>query len=229
MTGRSYRDRADAGSDLVTNLGGYASRSDVFLLALPRGCVPVAYEVARALGASLDVFLVRKQGVPGDEELAMGAIASGGLVLLNEQMVRSLKISPNLINKVISIQRAELERRYREYRGDRSPLHVRGKTVIVIDDGLATGASMRDAVAALRQQHPSRLVVAVPIAAPKTYAELRDDVDEVVCARTPEPFRAVGVWYLKFSQTTDDEVRELLRRTRQDRDTASQTAENRAR
>ena len=165
------------------------------------------------------MFLVRKLGVPGHEELAMGAIASGGLVLLNQEMVRALGIGPSLINEVISTQRAELERRDRQYRGDRPPPDVRGKTVILIDDGLATGASMRAAVAALRQQHPARIVVAVPIAAPSTCAEFREEVDEIVCARTPEPFRAVGLWYEDFTQTTDEEVRDLLRRAREGRDT----------
>jgi predicted phosphoribosyltransferase len=229
MTGRPYRDRAEAGRYLAKKLAGYAGRPDVIVLALPRGGVPVAYEVARALGAPLDVFLVRKLGVPGHEELAMGAIASGGLLLLNEKLVRALAISPELINDVISSQRAELERRDRQYRGVRPPPDVRGKTVILIDDGLATGASMRAAIAALRQQHPARLVVAVPIAAPTTCAELRDEVDEIVCARTPEPFHAVGLWYDDFTQTTDDEVRDLLRRASEGRDNARQAAQSQAR
>jgi putative phosphoribosyl transferase len=229
MTGRPYRDRTKAGQYLAKKLAGYAGRPDVIVLALPRGGVPVAYEVARALGAPLDVFLVRKLGVPGHEELAMGAIASGGLVLLNEEMVRALGIGRSLINEVISTQRAELERRDRQYRGDRPPPDMRGKTVTLIDDGLATGASMRAAVATLRQQHPARTVVAVPIAAPSTCAELGEEVDEIVCARTPEPFRAVGLWYEDFTQTTDDEVRDLLRRARESRDTASQPAQSQAR
>lgn len=229
MTDRPYRDRAEAGWYLAKKLADYAGRPDVLVLALPRGGVPVAYEVARALGAPLDVFLVRKLGVPGHEELAMGAIASGGLVLLNEEMVRALGIGPSLINEVISTQRAELERRDRQYRGDRPPPDVRGKTVILIDDGLATGASMRAAVAALRQQHPARIVVAVPIAAPSTCAELGEEVDEIICARTPEPFRAVGLWYEDFNQTTDEEVRDLLRQAREGRDTVSQPAQSHAR
>jgi predicted phosphoribosyltransferase len=229
MTGRPYRDRTEAGRYLARRLAGYAGRPDVLALALPRGGVAVAYEVARALGAPLDVFLVRKLGVPGHEELAMGAIASGGLVLLNQQMVRELGIRPDLINHLISTQRAELERRDRQYRGDRPPPDVRGKTVILIDDGLATGASMRAAIAALRQHDPARIVVAVPVAARSTCAELREAVDEVVCARTPEPFRAVGVWYEDFTQMTDDEVRDLLRRAREGRDTASQPARSQAR
>jgi putative phosphoribosyl transferase len=229
MTGRPYRDRTEAGRYLAKKLADYAGRPDVLVLALPRGGVPVAYEVARALGAPLDVFLVRKLGVPGHEELAMGAIASGGLVLLNEEIVRALGIGSSLINEVISTERTELERRDRQYRGDRPPPDVRGKTVILIDDGLATGASMRAAVAALRQQHPARIVVAVPIAAPSTCAEFREEVDEIVCARTPEPFRAVGLWYEDFTQTTDDEVRDLLRRARERRDSASQAAPSQAR
>ena len=228
MTGRPYRDRREAGRYLAKKLADYAGRSDVLVLALPRGGVPVAYEVARALGSPLDVFLVRKLGVPGHEELAMGAIASGGLVLLNQEMVRALGIGSNLINDVISTQRTELERRDRQYRGDRPPPDVRGKTVILIDDGLATGASMRAAIAALRQQHPARIVVAVPIAAPSTCAELGEEVDEIVCARTPEPFRAVGLWYDDFTQTTDEEVRDLLGRAREGRDTASQPAQSQA-
>src|SRR3954447_20867658 len=212
-----FRDRADAGRILAAELAGYAGRSDVIVLALPRGGVPVAYEVARALGAPLDVFLVRKLGVPGHEELAFGAIATGGVRLLNHDVVRSLGILPQIIDRVTANERTELERREREYRGDRSPPDVRDKTVILIDDGLATGASMRAAGAALRQQHPARIVVAVPIAAPSTCEEFQDEVDEVVCARTPEPFYAVGLWYEDFSQTTDEEVRELLRRAAEGR------------
>jgi len=168
--------------------------------------------VARALGAPLDVFLVRKLGVPGHEELAFGAIATGGVRLLNADVVRRLGIPPDAIEQVTAIERAELERRERAYRGDRAAPEVQDKTVILVDDGLATGASMRAAVAALRQGQPARIVVAVPIAAPSTCEEFRDEVDEVVCARTPEPFYAVGLWYEDFSQTTDEEVRDLLRR-----------------
>src|SRR3954469_4993973 len=212
MPGRPYHDRRGAGRYLAEKLADYAGRPDVLVLALPRGGVPVAYEVARALGAPLDVFLVRKLGVPGHEELALGAIATGGVRLLNTDVVRSLRISPQVIDRVAATERAELERREREYRDDRPPPDVRGKTVILIDDGLATGASMRGAVAALRQAQPARIVVAVPISAPSTCEEFRDEVDEVVCARTPEPFYAVGLWYGDFSQTTDEEVRDLLRR-----------------
>ncbi len=212
MQNRPYRDRAEAGRHLAEKLAGYADRPDVLVLALPRGGVPVAYEVARALHAPLDVFLVRKLGVPGHEELAMGAIASGGMRLLNESVVRALRISSKDIDQVAKVEQAELERREREYRDDRPPPDLRGKTVIVIDDGLATGASMRAAVVALRRQRPARLVVAVPVAAAATCEEFRSEVDEVVCASTPEPFHAVGLWYEDFSQTTDDEVRDLLER-----------------
>src|SRR3954471_994073 len=221
---RRFRDRAEAGRLLAERLRQYAGRDDVPVLALPRGGVPVAYEVARALGVPLDVFLVRKLGVPGHEELAFGAIATGGVRLLNPDVVRGLGIPPHIIDRVTAIERAELERREREYRGDRPPPDVRGKTVILIDDGLATGASMRAAVAALRQEKPARIVVAVPIAAPTTCEEFEDEVDEVVCARTPEPFYAVGLWYEDFSQTSDEEVRGLLRRAEDDRAAAREGA-----
>jgi putative phosphoribosyl transferase len=207
---RPYRDRRAAGRYLAEKLADYAGRGDVLVLALPRGGVPVAFEVARALGVPLDVFLVRKLGVPGHEELALGAIATGGVRLLNEEVVRALRIPANVIDRIAATERAELERREREYRGDHSAPDVRGKTVILVDDGLATGASMRAAVAALRQGLPARIVVAVPIAAPSTCAEFEDKVDQVVCAQNPDPFYAVGLWYDDFTQTTDDEVRDLL-------------------
>jgi predicted phosphoribosyltransferase len=174
--------------------------------------VPVAFEVVRALGAPLDVFLVRKLGAPGQEELALGAIASGGLRLLNDEVTHELQINPEIIDRIAANELAELQRREREYRGTRPAPDVSGKTVILIDDGLATGASMRVAVAALRQRHPARLVVAVPIAAPTICDELRQEADEVICARTCEPLHAVGLFYEDFSQTTDQEVRDLLRR-----------------
>jgi predicted phosphoribosyltransferase len=187
----------------------------VLVLALPRGGVPVAYEVARALDAPLDVFLVRKLGVPGHEELAMGAIASGGVRVLNEDVVHHLRIPDEAIEKVARREQQELERREREYRGDRPPPEVSGRTVILIDDGLATGSTMRAAVMALRQQRPARIIVAVPAAAESTCDEFRAEVDEVFCAITPEPFYAVGLWYEDFSQTTDEEVRDLLERAAQ--------------
>ena len=220
MPVRPYRDRSEAGRYLAEKLADYAGRLDVLVLALPRGGVPVAYEVARALGAPLDVFLVRKLGVPGHEELALGAIATSGVCLLNDDVVRGLRIPPEVIDQVAATERAELERREQDYRGDRPAPDVRGRTVILIDDGLATGASMRAAVAALRQGQPARIVVAVPISAPSTCEEFQDEVDEVVCARTPEPFYAVGLWYEDFSQTTDVVVRDLLARAASERSPA---------
>ena len=205
-----FRDRREAGRQLARHLAAYANRPDVLVLALPRGGVPVAYEVARALDAPLDVFLVRKLGLPGHEELAMGAVASGGVRVLNRDVVEALRISPEIIDAVANRELQELERREREYRGDRPFPDVRGKTVILVDDGLATGSTMRAAAETLRQQGPARLVVAVPAGSPQTCDEFRDEVDEIVCAITPEPFYAVGLWYDDFSQTTDDEVRELL-------------------
>ena len=209
-----FRDRREAGQVLADTLTAYAGRPDVLVLALPRGGVPVAYEVARALGAPLDVFLVRKLGVPGHEELAMGAVATGGVRVLNDQVVGALGIPPSVIEAVAAWQQQELARRERLYRGDRPPPDVKGRTVILVDDGLATGATMRAALAALRQQQPARRVVAVPTAASQTCNELRTEADDVVCATTPEPFDAVGLWYEDFSQTTDDEVRDLLARAR---------------
>jgi len=211
-----FRDRREAGQVLADRLTAYAGRPDVLVLALPRGGVPVAYEVARALGAPLDVFLVRKLGVPGQEELAMGAVATGGVRVLNEQVVGALGIPPSVIEAVAAWQQQELARRERLYRGDRPPPDVRGRTVILVDDGLATGSTMRAALAALRRQQPARLVVAVPTAAPETCDELRAEADDVVCATTPEPFDSVGLWYEDFSQTTDEEVRELLERAARD-------------
>ena len=211
-----FRDRREAGQVLADRLTAYAGRPDVLVLALPRGGVPVAYEVARALGAPLDVFLVRKLGVPGQEELSMGAVATGGVRVLNEQVVGALGIPPSVIEAVAAWQQQELVRRERLYRGDRPPPDVRGRTVILVDDGLATGSTMRAALAALRRQQPARLVVAVPTAAPETCDELRAEADDVVCATTPEPFDSVGLWYEDFSQTTDEEVRELLERAARD-------------
>lgn len=208
-----FRDRVEAGRALALRLQSYARRADVLVLALPRGGVPVAYEVAEALDAPLDVFLVRKLGVPGHEELAMGALASGGVRLLNESVVRQLGISPAAIDAVAENEQRELERRERLYRGGRPAPNVRDRTVILVDDGLATGSSMRAAAAALRRLHPARIVVAVPIAAESTCAEFRHEVDEVICAATPEPFYSVGQWYVDFRQTTDEEVRELLARS----------------
>jgi erythromycin esterase-like protein/predicted phosphoribosyltransferase len=205
-----FHDRRDAGRQLATQLGEFAGRPDVLVLALPRGGVPVAYEVARALAAPLDVFVVRKLGVPGHEELAMGAVASGGVRVLNRQTVEHLGISDRMIDQVTAKEQKELARREALYRDGRPLPEVRGKTVILVDDGLATGASMQAAVEALRQQGPARIVVAVPVAAAQTCEELRKLADEVICAFTPEPLYAVGAWYIDFSQTGDEEVRILL-------------------
>jgi predicted phosphoribosyltransferase len=207
-----FRDRTDAGRLLAAKLRGYANRPDVLVLALPRGGVPVAFEVARALHAPLDLFLVRKLGVPGYEELAMGAIATGGARVLNDSVVEELRIPERVIDAVAAREQVELARREQLYRDDRPPPDVRGRIVILVDDGLATGATMRVAAAVLRQQQPARIVVAVPVAAPAVCRDLEAEVDEVVCAATPEPFYAVGYWYQDFSPTTDEEVRELLRR-----------------
>jgi len=211
-----FRDRTEAGRLLAGKLMKYANRPDVLVLALPRGGVPVAYEAARALHAPLDVFLVRKLGLPGHEELAMGAIATGGVRVLNEDVVRGLGIPGEVIDAVAAEEQEEMERRERAYRGGRPAPEVRGRTVILIDDGPATGSTMRAAVAALRRQGPARIVVAVPVGAVETCAEFQDEADEAVCARTPEPFRAVGLWYDDFSQTTDEEVHDLLERSAQE-------------
>jgi predicted phosphoribosyltransferase len=205
-----FGDRTEAGRLLAARLEKYAGKPDVIVLALPRGGVPVAYEVARALHAPLDVFVVRKLGIPAHEELAMGAVATGGVRVLNDQVIRGLSIPDYVVDAVATWELRELERRERLYRGDRPPPDVRGKTVILVDDGLATGSTMLAAVRALRQQGPARIVVAAPVAAPDTCELLKAYVDEVVCAATPEPFYAVGLWYRDFSQTTDEEVRELL-------------------
>lgn len=216
-----YRDRIEAGKRLAERLADYAYRPDVLVLALPRGGVPVAFEVAHALRAPLDIFLVRKLGVPGHEEFAMGAIATGGVRVLNEDVVNYLRIPGEVIDAVAADELRELERRERAYRGERLAPDVKGKTVILVDDGLATGSTMRAAAAALRQQQPARIVVAVPVSAPQTCDEYRMGVDEIVCAVTPEPFYAVGQWYSDFSQTTDEEVRELLARAAEGRTEAA--------
>ena len=219
---RLFRNRADAGRQLATHLTSYAGRTDVLVLALPRGGVPVAFEVSEALSVALDVFLVRKLGVPGHEELAMGAIATGGIRVLNEDVVQGLRISDEVIDAVAAREQAELERRERLYRDDRPTPDVRGRTCILVDDGLATGSTMRAAIAALRQQQPARIVVAVPVAAPSTCAEFRVEVDEAVCALMPEPFYAVGLWYEDFSATTDDEICDLLQRANKHNSTSVQ-------
>ena len=208
---RPFPDRVAGGVALARQLQQYAGRDDVIVLALPRGGVPVACEVARALRVQLDVFLVRKIGAPGHEELAVGAIASGGVRVLDRELVRSLGITDADIEHITAIEQTELERRERLYRAGRQPLDVSGRTVILVDDGLATGSSMRAAIRAVREQHPARVVVAAPVGARSTCEVLEREVDEVVCAAMPEPFRAVCLWYETFSQTTDDEVEALLR------------------
>jgi putative phosphoribosyl transferase len=207
-----YRNRQEAGAYLAQHLGTYRDRDDVIVLALPRGGVPVAYEVARALHAPLDVFIVRKIGLPGAEEFAVGAIASGGVRLLDEDLIERYGVSRAAIDTVIAAEELELERRERQYRGDRKLPDLTGKTVILVDDGLATGSTMRVAVAALRREGAARIVVAVPVAAPETCQLLEREVDDIVCAVTPQPFHAVGLWYADFSQTSDHEVHTLLER-----------------
>lgn len=206
-----FNDRREAGAALASSLTHYAHRSDVVVLALPRGGVPVGYEVAAALGAPLDIFLVRKLGLPGHPEYAMGAIATGGVRVLNEEAIGWYRVPDAVIEQVVAEQQRELQRREAAYRDGRPAVPIANRIVIVVDDGLATGASMRAAVTAIRQLGPARIVVAVPVGAPSTCAEMRSVADEVVCARTPEPFNAVGLWYGDFSQTTDEEVRSLLR------------------
>jgi putative phosphoribosyl transferase len=210
-----FQDRRDAGRVLAARLAHYSNRPDVLVLGLPRGGVPVAFEVARELNVPMDVFVVRKLGLPGHEELAMGAIATGGTVVLNDDIVQQLGIADRLIEAVAEREARELERRERLYRDSRPAPDVRGKTVILVDDGLATGSTVRAAVQALRRQQPARIVVAVPVASQQTCAEFRSEVEEIVCAYTPEPFYAVGLWYRDFSPTTDQEVRDLLARAQQ--------------
>jgi len=211
-----FHDRFEAGQHLARKLAKYANRPDLLVLALPRGGVPVGFEVARALQGPLDIFLVRKLGVPGQEELALGAIASGGVRVLNEDILGAVEIPDEMLSTIEAKERQELQRRERDYRGDHPPPDIRGRTVILVDDGLATGSTMRAAVAALRQQHPTRIIAAVPVGSPETCAELQVVADEAVCANMPEPFLAVGLWYDDFSQTTDEEVRELLRRSQEE-------------
>lgn len=205
-----FRDRADAGQRLARRLAAYAGDPDVLVLALPRGGVPVAAEVARGLGAPLDIFLVRKLGVPGREELAMGAVAAGAIRVLNQDVIEALKIPDRVIEAVTSRELRELRWRERAYRGNRPPPEVRGRTVILVDDGMATGSTMRAAVEALRRLDPMRIIVAVPIAAPECLGEIRGIADDCICEFTPTPFFAVGAWYDNFSQTTDEQVRDLL-------------------
>lgn len=206
-----FKDRTAAGQFLAAKLRAYANRPDVLVLALPRGGVPVAFEVAKALNAPLDVFVVRKLGVPGQEELAMGAIASGGVRVLNDELVQGLHLSEAAINGVAAKEQQELERRECLYRDNRPFPTVHGRTAILVDDGLATGATMRAAIVALRQQQAGRIVVAVPVSSPETCRQIQAMVEEIICAETPHPFHSVGLWYDNFSQTTDEEVRDLLK------------------
>ena len=209
-----FRDRTEAGRRLAGILGGYAGRVDVLVLALPRGGVPVAFEVAKSLSAPMDIFVVRKLGLPGDEELAMGAVASGNVRVLNNEVVRSFGVSSEVLDAVAEREVTELKRRERVYRGDTPSPDAADKTILLVDDGVATGSTMRAAVAALRSQRPSRIVVAVPVAPPSTYRELQSEADEVLSVMTPEPFYAVGQWYEVFDQTTDTQVRDLYERAR---------------
>ncbi|HEY9658445.1 MAG TPA: phosphoribosyltransferase [Allocoleopsis sp.] len=205
-----FQNRIEAGQQLGTRLKSYADRPDVLILGLPRGGVPVAYEVAKRLHAPLDICLVRKLGVPGHKELAMGAIASGGVRVLNYDVISWLKIPGRVIDEVAARELRELQRRDRAYRGDRPQPEIGDRTVILVDDGIATGSTIRAAIAVIQPQHPARLMIAVPVAPPQTCEALNKEVDEVVCLMAPDPFYAIGLWYDNFAQTTDEEVRELL-------------------
>ena len=214
---RAFPNRAEAGRLLAEKLEKYADRNEVIVLGLPRGGVPVAYEVAKSLRVPLDVFIVRKLGVPGFEELAAGAIASGGVRVLNEDVLRALPNADEIIESVTAKETAELERREKSYRDNRPAPELRDRVVILVDDGLATGATMRAAVKALRQRGVAKIVVAVPVGPPDTCREFEDEADETICASAPEFFQAVGQYYEDFSQTSDDEVRALLARAAEDR------------
>jgi predicted phosphoribosyltransferase len=214
MSTTKFKDRKDAGERLAGALARFAGREDVVVLGLPRGGVPVAYEVARALNAPLDVMVVRKLGVPGWEELAMGAIASGGVRVMNEEVVRGINIPDSAIELVVEDQTQELERREHAYRGDAPPLEVRGRTVILVDDGIATGSSIRAAAQALRQLGPARIIIAAPVGAADSCASLKEVADEVIVVRQPENFQAVGQWYHDFDQTADEQVKKFLSQKR---------------
>jgi len=212
MTAFTFRDRNEAGQHLARELEPYASRNDVVVLALPRGGVPIAFEIAHALRAPMDIFLVRKLGVPHYDELAMGAIASGGTRVLNETVIEQLQITREQIDDVTRRERQELARREQAFRDGRAPIPVADRICILVDDGLATGSTMRAAVQALKKQGPKKIVVAVPVASAETCEEFQPTVDDVVCLYTPEPFMAVGRWYDDFTQLTDDDVRDYLER-----------------
>ena len=205
-----FHDRTEAGKLLAAQLGEYADRSDVWVLGLPRGGVPVAYEIAQALNLPLDICLVRKLGVPEQPELAMGAIASGDVMVLNHEVLKSLEISRLALQQVMDTEQQELERRDRAYRENRPKPDVQGKTVILVDDGIATSSTLRAAIATLRQKHPKEIVVAVPVAPISACESLRAIVDKIICLNTPEPLNSIGIWYVDFSQTSDQEVRHLL-------------------
>lgn len=208
-----FKDRTDAGRRLSMELSAYKNNEDLLVLGLPRGGVPVAYEVARSLNAPLDVFIVRKLGVPGREELAFGAIASGDVLVLNDYIIKTMGISDEVIQGVVEREKNEFKRRETEYRGNRPLQNIFNKTVILVDDGLATGASMRAAIEALKLLNPGKVVIAVPTASIETCAELESIADDIICAATPHPFRGVGYWYENFSQTTDEEVKDLLKKS----------------
>ena len=205
-----FRNRTEAGKMLAEKLTAYPHQKDLLVLALPRGGVPVAFEVAKELNAPLDICIARKLGVPNHKELAMGAIASGGIGILNYDVINTLGIDEETIKVVASEELKELQRRDRVYRGDAAPIDIKNKTIILIDDGIATGSTIRAAITVIKQQQPAKLIVAVPVAPASTYTELKSEVDEIVCLETPEPMSAIGLWYEDFSQTTDEEVRQLL-------------------
>lgn len=220
-----FQDRTEAGRVLADRLAAYANYPDAMVLALPRGGVPVAFEVAEALNLPLDIFVVRKLGLPGHEEFAIGAIASGGARVLNQDLIRQLSLSDEIIEHIVAREQHELERRERTYRGQRPMLDVRDRTIIIVDDGLATGSSMRAAIAALRQKRPAKLIVAVPVGASVTCSELEALADEAICLETPENFSAVGLWYKDFSQVTDEEVIDLLERNRKNSEARNMSQE----
>jgi len=209
-----FHDRRAAGIELAAQLNSYRGIPGLLVLALPRGGVPVAYEVARALDAELDVLVVRKLGLPQQPELAMGAIASGGACVLNQNLIHAAGLNPAQVEAIMRNERVELDRREHEYRGDRVPLNILGRVVIIVDDGLATGASMQAAVAALRSLHPAKIVIAVPVAPEEAAGKFADTVDDFVCVKTPRSFHSVGLWYRDFNQTEDQEVRTLLQAAR---------------